>query len=123
MVRNLTFGYPGKKLLFDNAEMNIPAGKTVALIGTSGSGKTTFLDLLLGLLRPQSGSVCFDGYDIVSGTDPDGTRSAFLGEIVSYIPQTVYLNGETVRHNVAFMENYDNIDEERVIESLKAAHV
>lgn len=122
-IRNLTFGYPGKKLLFENAQMRIPAGKTVALIGMSGSGKTTFLDLLLGLLRPQSGSICYDNYDLVSGTDPEGACTAFLGEIVSYIPQTVYLNGETIRHNVAFMENYDSIDEERVIQSLKAAHV
>ncbi|MCM1134488.1 MAG: ABC transporter ATP-binding protein/permease [Clostridium sp.] len=122
-VRNLTFGYPGKKILFENAEISIPAGKTVALIGMSGSGKTTFLDLLLGLLHPQSGSVCFDNYDLVSGTDPEGECTAFLGEIVSYIPQTVYLNGETIRHNVAFMESYDTINEERVIESLKAAHI
>lgn len=122
-VRSLTFGYPGKKLLFEDAEMSIPAGKTVALIGASGSGKTTFLDLLLGLLQPQSGSVCFDGYDLVSGADVNGECTAFLGEIVSYIPQTVYLNGETVRHNVAFMESYDSIDEKRVIESLKAAQI
>ena len=122
-VRGLSFGYPGKKLLFENAEMSIPAGKTVALIGASGSGKTTFLDLLLGLLQPQSGSVCFDGYDLVSSTDAEGSCTAFLGEIVSYIPQTVYLNGETIRHNVAFMEDYDNIDEKRVIESLIAAQI
>lgn len=122
-VRNLTFGYPGKKLLFEDAEMHIPAGKTVALIGASGSGKTTFLDLLLGLLHPQSGSICYDSYDLVSGTDSNGMCTAFLGEIVSYIPQTVYLNGETIRHNVAFMENYDSIDEERVINSLKAAQI
>lgn len=122
-VRGLTFGYPGKRLLFDNAEMSIPAGKTVALIGASGAGKTTLLDLLLGLLHPQAGSICFDSYDLVSGSDGEGKCTAFLGEIVSYIPQTVYLNGETVRHNVAFMESYDGIDEERVIECLKAAQV
>lgn len=122
-VRGLTFGYPGKKLLFEDAEIHIPAGKTVALIGASGSGKTTFLDLMLGLLHPQSGSICYDSYDLVSSTDPEGACTAFLGEIVSYIPQTVYLNGETIRHNVAFMENYDTIDEQRVIESLKAAQI
>ena len=122
-MRGLTFGYPGKRLLFDNAEMSIPAGKTVALIGASGAGKTTLLDLLLGLLHPQAGSICFDSYDLVSGSDGEGKCTAFLGEIVSYIPQTVYLNGETVRHNVAFMESYDGIDEERVIECLKAAQV
>ena len=122
-VRGLTFGYPCKNLLFEDAEIHIPAGKTVALIGASGSGKTTFLDLLLGLLHPQSGSICYDNYDLVSSTDPEGACTAFLGEIVSYIPQTVYLNGETIRHNVAFMENYDTIDEQRVIESLKAAQI
>lgn len=122
-VQNLTFGYTEHRKIFDNASIDIPAGCSVAIIGPSGAGKTTFIDLLLGLLPPQSGSIRFDDYDIVSQTDAQGACKAGMGELVSYIPQTVYLNGETIRNNVAFFENDEQIDDAKIEECLKCAQI
>lgn len=123
LIRNLTFGYDETKKIFDSASIDIPAGKSIAIIGASGVGKTTFLDLVLGLLKPEEGSIFYDDYDIVSGSDQEGECSAHVGDIVSYIPQTVFLNGETVRNNVAFFEEEKNIDDERVKECLQHAQI
>lgn len=122
-VRNLTFGYTDKIKIFENASIDIPVGCSIAIIGASGAGKTTFVDLLLGLLTPDGGSVWFDDYDIVSHSDMEGPCAADMGQLISYIPQTVYLNGETVRNNVAFFEDEDEVDEKRVIECLKCAQI
>ncbi len=122
-VRNLTFGYDGRENLFEDVSLEIPAGSSVAVIGTSGAGKTTFLSLVLGLLKPQAGAVLYDDYDIVAQADAEGVCRANIGDIVSYIPQVVYMNGETVRNNVALLSNQAEIDEERVAECLKCAQI
>lgn len=122
-VKDLTFGYDGQEKLFDHASMEIPAGCSAAVIGVSGAGKTTFLSLVLGLLKPQTGSVLYDDYDIVAKADGEGACRAEIGDIVSYIPQVVYMNGETVRNNVALLTMPDDIDEKRVEECLKCAQV
>ncbi len=122
-VRNLTFGYTDKIKIFENASIDIPVGCSIAIIGASGAGKTTFVDLLLGLLTPDGGSVWFDDYDIVAHSDMEGPCAADMGQLISYIPQTVYLNGETVRNNVAFFEDEDEVDDKRVIECLKCAQI
>ena len=123
MVRNLTFNYNERAKIFDDARINIPTGHSVAIVGVSGAGKTTFLDLILGLLKPQAGDILYDDYNIVSQRDLQGMCKASLGDIVSYIPQIVYLNGETVRDNVAFFEEEDKIDDEKVEECLKCAQI
>lgn len=120
-VNNLTFSYNEQRKIFENAFIDIPAGCSVAVIGVSGIGKTTFLDLILGLLRPEEGNIRYDDYDIVTGTDGKGSCQADIGTITSYIPQTIYLNGETVCNNVAFFEK--EADDEKVIECLKCAQV
>ena len=122
-VRNLTFGYCENKKIFENASIDIPVGRSIAIIGASGAGKTTFLDLILGLLEPWEGSVCYDDYDIVAHADKEGVCKASIGQLVSYIPQTVYLNGETVRNNVAFFSEEKDIDDTRVEECLKCAQI
>ncbi len=122
-VRNLSFAYNERTEIFKDAAIDIPAGYSVAVIGTSGAGKTTLLDLLLGLLKAQEGSIRYDDYDVVSQTDGEGSCWAQIGDIISYIPQTVYLNGETVENNVVLFEEENKIDEERVIDCLKCAQV
>ena len=122
-VKHLTFGYTEDANIFQDASIEIPVGCSIAVIGISGSGKTTFVDLLLGLLKPQGGSILYDDYDIVSQRDEQGPCRVSMGEAVSYIPQTVFLNGETVRNNVAFFEEEEDIDDARVEECLKCAQI
>lgn len=122
-IRNLTFAYNPHTKIFENASLDIPVGGSVAVIGVSGVGKTTFLDLILGLLKPQEGHVYFDDYDIVTQTDRDGPCQASLGALVSYIPQTIYLNGETIRRNVAFFSDDADIDDARVESCLRCAQI
>lgn len=122
-VKNLTFGYTKDSNIFQDASIEIPVGCSIAIIGISGSGKTTFVDLLLGLLKPQGGSILYDDYDIVAQRDEEGPCRVSMGEAVSYIPQTVFLNGETVKNNVAFFEEEEEIDEARVEECLKCAQI
>lgn len=120
-VRGLTFRYPGGKLILEDAEIDVPAGASVAVIGPSGEGKTTFLDLILGLLIPQAGQILYDDYDLVAGADAQGPCRADLGQVVSYIPQLIYLDNETVRSNVVFTTGEPQ--EERVVECLRHALV
>lgn len=122
-VNNLTFSYPGGENILEDASIEILSGSSTAIIGISGAGKTTFLDLLLGLLKPQSGHIWYDDYDIVDGKDISGKCQVDLGSIVSYIPQTIYLNGETIRNNVVFMANQEEGDESRIIECLKYCQI
>lgn len=122
-VKELTFSYNGQEEIFKNAAMSVPVGASVAVIGASGIGKTTFLDLILGLLAPETGQILYDDYDIVTHTDGSGECRANIGDIVSYIPQTAYLNGETVRNNVVFFTQDDQVDEEKLKECLKCAQI
>lgn len=62
-IRNLTFGWGGRKI-FDDVSLDIPRGKVTAIMGPSGTGKTTLLKLIGGQLRPDGGTICFDGQDV-----------------------------------------------------------
>ncbi len=120
-IRDLCFSYPDGKMIFNHADMDIPTGKSVAIIGQSGAGKTTFLDLMLGLMKPQSGKILYDDYDSVAMCDEEGPCIAHIGRVVSYIPQLVFMNGSTVRENVAFFQREGKVDEERVHKCLQDA--
>lgn len=122
-VENLTFGYDSTKKIFDDTSVFFPAHHTIAIVGNSGIGKTSFLDLILGLLKPDSGKIIYDDYDIVGECDTEGECFGDLGEIVSYIPQVVFMNGDSVRNNVLFMTNPEDGDEQRIKDCLECAHV
>ena len=96
--------------------MTIPVGSAVGIVGTSGSGKTTMVDVLLGLLTLKSGAITADGVDVMSN------YSGWLKNI-GYIPQTIFMIDDTIRKNVAFGYREDEIDEERVWAVLKEAQL
>lgn len=116
-LKHITYAYPNTtKLIFDDAEMIIPVGKSVGVVGTSGAGKTTIVDILLGLLKLQDGKILSDGKNIFDN------MSAWLSNI-GYIPQTIYMLDDTVRNNVAFGVEHDKIDDKRVWKALKEAQL
>ena len=116
-IDNITWKYPaGKDNVLENLNLTINKGESIALIGPSGAGKTTLADIILGLLKPQKGSVYVDGKDIYE--NPKG-----WSKIVGYVPQSVYLIDDTIRKNVAFGIYDDEIDDEKVWRAIREAQL
>ncbi|NLL78195.1 MAG: ABC transporter ATP-binding protein [Clostridiales bacterium] len=117
LLKNITYKYPNTDtLIFDNATMSIPVGKSVGIVGTSGAGKTTVVDIMLGLLRLQSGEILADG------TEVRDHYESWLKNI-GYIPQTIFMIDSTIRKNVAFGYADDDIDDNKVWQALKEAQL
>ncbi len=116
-LEDITYHYPNSKaLIFDHANVTIPIGTSVGIVGTTGSGKTTVVDILLGLLELQTGRILADGVDILENYE------GWLKN-VGYIPQTIFMVDSTIRKNVAFGYADEEIDDERVWRVLKEAHL
>jgi ATP-binding cassette subfamily C protein len=116
-LQSLSFAYPTASApVLEGLSMTIPKGTTVALVGASGAGKTTVVDLILGLLEPASGRVLVDGVDV-------RTNLAGWQRNIGYIPQVIYIMDDTIRRNVAFGLPDDRIDEERVWSALRMAQL
>lgn len=114
-IDKLSFRYPeAEDNVFENLSFSIKKNTSVALIGPSGSGKTTLADVLLGLLKPTTGSICVDSTNIF-GDLPKWRNS------ISYIPQTIYLTDDSIRNNIAFGQPEDEIDEEKIWSVLQQA--
>jgi ABC-type multidrug transport system fused ATPase/permease subunit len=116
-LEHITYAYPNTdKLIFDDATMSIPVGKAVGIVGTSGAGKTTVVDILLGLLEVRSGDVLADGVNV---------KENYRGWLknIGYIPQMIFMLDDTIRKNVAFGIPEEEIDEKRLWEVLKEAQL
>lgn len=117
VLKDIVYKYPNSEaLIFDHADMEIPIGKSVGIVGTSGAGKTTVVDILLGLLELQSGGILADGMPV-----KEHYRS-FLRN-VGYIPQTIFMIDSTIRKNVAFGYADEDIKDEMVWRALEEAQL
>lgn len=109
-LEGITFRYPdGDRNIFTDASMVIPKGKSVGIKGASGAGKSTIVDILLGLLHVQKGEITCDGANIFSNYE------SWLSQI-GYIPQSIYLIDESIRDNIAFGIGEREIDDARIRE-------
>ncbi len=116
-LRDITYAYPNTDaLIFDHADMEVPVGAAVGIVGASGAGKTTVVDILLGLLEVKTGTIYADDKDIKTH------YRAWLKNI-GYIPQMIFMLDDTIRRNVAFGVANESIDEDRVWEVLKEAQM
>jgi ATP-binding cassette subfamily C protein len=116
-IDHLTFAYEGTQPpIFNKYSLEIPRLSSTAFVGTTGCGKTTLVDILLGLLKPQSGQVLVDGRNI------ENNLASWQAKI-GYVPQTIYLLDDTVRANVAYGVPPEEVDTERVRQCLKTAQV
>ena len=97
--------------------LDIPAGAFVGLIGPNGAGKTTLAELILGLLKPDDGTIKIDDVPL-----DDGNRYAWFAT-VAYVPQNIVLLDGTVAENVAFGVTAENIDQGRVTEAVQLARL
>lgn len=116
-LSDITYSYPNtERPVLEHANMVIPVGKSVGVVGSSGSGKTTAIDILLGLLPPQEGVVLADGTDIQC--DYHGWLSH-----LAYIPQMIFMLDDTIRANVAFGIPTSEVDDAQVWKALEEAQL
>jgi len=115
VLDRVSFRYPNTTYdSLKHISLKISAGESIGLIGPTGSGKTTLVDLLLGLLTPNEGEVSYN-------ERPMSNSLASWRSNVAYIPQQVFLIDNTLRCNVALGQNIDEIDDSKVYEALKKA--
>lgn len=116
-LKKVTYAYPNtEKLILDAADMRISIGKSVGIIGPSGAGKTTAVDILMGLLDVQSGQITCGGRNVMENY---GSWLSHIG----YIAQNIYLTDDPIRDNVAFGVNREDIDDNRIWEVLEEAQM
>lgn len=116
-LNKITYSYPNNdQEVLENAQMVIPVGKSVGIVGTSGAGKTTAVDIMLGLLMPQKGQVLADDVDVQEN------YSDWLAHI-GYIPQSIFMLDDSIRANVAFGLEEDEIEDKQVWNALEEAQM
>ena len=115
-VNDMTFTYPEmEEPVLSHVNVTIPKNSSVAFIGPSGAGKTTMVDLILGVLKPQEGQITLDGVDI-------STSYRGWHDKIGYIPQTIYMLDDTIRNNIAFGKK-EGINDEDVWAALRQAQL
>lgn len=116
-MKNVSFTYPGANdSALQNISLEVSEGETIAIVGSSGAGKTTLVDIILGILTPTSGTVC------VSDTDPLIAISEWPGAI-SYVPQDVFITNGSVLGNVVMGFDSNSAKLENVEVALRLAHL
>lgn len=117
VLDHIVYKYPNTDVrIFDQAHMEIPVGNSVGVVGTSGAGKTTIVDIMLGLLEIEQGQILADGVEVREHYE------SWLKNI-GYIPQTIFMVDASIRKNVAFGYADEDIEDEKVWEALKKARL
>lgn len=116
-LEDVSFQYPNTEdCVLEHVQLTISKNESVAFIGPSGAGKTTLVDLILGILKPVQGQIRIDGLDL------EGKEQEWH-EQIGYIPQTIYMLDDTIRNNVRFELSEDREDDERIWEALEEAQL
>jgi ATP-binding cassette, subfamily B, bacterial PglK len=116
-LENVYFRYPNQEeYSIKNLSLTIPIGKSVAFVGTSGAGKTTIVDIILGLFNPEKGRIFVDGKEL-------NELMPIWQNKIGYIPQSIYLSDETIRKNVAFGIDDKDIDDSAVLSAIEDAQL
>ena len=112
---DVDFGYVPEKIVLHDVSLYAKPGEKVAFVGATGAGKTTMVDLILGVLKPQAGKITVDGMDI---------KESYRGwhDKIGYIPQTIYMLDDTIRNNIAFGK-VKSIDDAEIWAALKQAQL
>ncbi len=116
-VEHVSFTYPEmQEPVLRDVSLTIPAGGSIGIVGVTGAGKTTLVDIILGLLEPQEGRILHGDRDIREDYEAWQSR-------IGYIPQNIYLTDESIRSNVALGLYAQEIDDERVWKALDDAQI
>ena len=117
-LNNICFSYPKEpRKILKNISLTIPAQTTVGIAGSTGSGKTTLVDIILGLIDPQDGKLEVDGIEINKNNVRDWQR------LIGYVPQNIYLADNTISANIAFGIEEKYIDQKIIERVAKTANI
>jgi len=117
-LKNIYYNYPNaSRTAIKDISLSIPAKSTVGLVGTTGSGKTTMVDIILGLLEPQKGTLEVDGKIITKQNSRSWQRS------IGYVPQHIYLTDNSIAANIAFGVEPKDINQDLVEKASKIANL
>ncbi len=118
-LKNIQYDYPNtsSRTALKNINLTIPSKSTVGIIGHTGSGKTTVVDIILGLLVPQRGTLEIDGEVITNQNLRSWQR------LIGYVPQHIFLSDDTIAANIAFGVDHEKIDKEMIKKVSKIANL
>ena len=108
---DVTFGYSDKKIILENINLSISYGQTIGIIGESGAGKSTFVSLLTGLIKPTKGEIVIDDFSLKKNTNN-------WQNLVGYVPQSIFLLDDSILNNITLEDDQEKIDFERVIKCI-----
>ena len=118
ILKKIHYNYPNAmRTALEDINLSIPAKSTVGIVGTTGSGKTTTIDIILGLLEAQKGTLEIDGQIITRQNSRAWQRS------IGYVPQHIYLSDDTIAANIAFGKAPKDINQEAVEKASKVANL
>lgn len=111
-IKNVSFKYPDRdKQIFKDINLTINKGEMIGIIGKTGSGKSTLVDIIIGLLKPTSGTISVDGINI------ENNLKNWMSKI-GYVSQSVFLNDDSIKKNIAFHINEENISIDKINKSI-----
>ena len=117
-LREINYNYPNSsQKVLKNINLSISAKQRIGIVGKTGSGKTTLVDIILGLLDPQNGIVKVDEIDINKNNQRMWQKS------IGYVPQKIFLSDDTIAANIAFGTNAKNINYDKVVQASKIANL
>ena len=117
-LSNISFTYPGtSKKIINDINLNIPANNTVAFVGSTGSGKSTLVDIILGLIDVQKGKMEVDG-KVINNKNLRSWQTK-----IGYVPQNIYLSDDTIAANIAFGIDKNDIDYQKLQQVAKISNL
>ena len=117
-LKDISFAYPNKKnLILSNFNLSLPIKKVIGIVGETGSGKSTLIDIILGLIEPQSGGLYLDGKKLLNKQ-----KRAWQNQI-GVVPQNIFLMNKSIKENIAFELDPKTIDEEKIFNALKLSRL
>ena len=115
-IKNISYSYDKDKKVLDNISLKINKNDKIGIFGKSGSGKSTFVDIVFGLISPNIGSIYIDDKEL-------DLKNDIFNYKLGYVSQNSYLLDDTVQKNIAFGENIEEIDQDLVLKSLQTAQM